>query len=271
MTRILAIFSFVLMAAAGLFGQIRFEAVSIRPSNFVPGHMRITMTGGPGTADPGRVTFTNYVLSDLISKAYGFDISEMSGPDWLMNPGMNSPRFDIIAKLPDGATPEEFQLMLRDMLTGRFKMLVHREAKERPIFNLAVAKNPPKLTRSVTPPVLSSPASDGFPALPLGEDTQVFNKTGGTRMQAVGVSMETLAARFSKRAGLGRPVRDTTGLSGPYDFVLSWQIQEAPPEANSLPALFEALQKQLGLRLVPETGSVETLVIDHLEKNPTEN
>lgn len=259
MMRFPAIFSFAFLATS-LSGQNSFEAVSIRPSNFVAGHMRITMTGGPGTDDPGRVTFTNYVLSDLITKAYGFDISEMSGPDWLMNPGMNSPRFDITAKLPETATPEQFQLMLRDMLASRFKMTVHRESRDRPIFNLVIAKNGPKLKQSVAP---------------TGADTQVFDmsfdKIGATRMHAAGVSMETLAARLSKRANLGRPVRDTTGLTGSFDFDLSWQLQEAPPGADSLPALFEALQNQLGLRLQPTTGPLEFLIVDHLEKNPTEN
>jgi uncharacterized protein (TIGR03435 family) len=183
----------------------------------------------------------------------------MSAPDWLMNPGMNSPRFDITAKLPDGAAAEQFQLMLRDMLASRFKMAVHRETKERPIYNLIAAKNGPKMKQSVTPP---------------GADAQSFamslDRTGGFRMRAVGVSMEALAARLSRRGNLGRPVRDATGLTGFWDFVLSWQLDEALPEADSFPALFEALQNQLGLRLVSTTGPVETLVIDHLEKNPTE-
>jgi len=216
-TRIPAPLLLLLLGAAGASGQTSFDAVSIRPSNFVTGHMRITMTGGPGTDDPGRVIFTNYVLSDLITKAYGFDITDMSGPDWLMNPGMNSPRFDITAKLPDGATAEQFQLMLRDMLASRFKMAVHREAKERPIFNLVAGKNGLKLKQSVAP---------------SGADTQVFDlaldRIGAARIHAVGVSMETLAARLSKRGNLGRPVRDAT-------------------------------------------GPVETLVIDELEKKPTEN
>lgn len=258
------------LLAAGLAAQdapvrTAFDAVSIRPSNFVFGNLRITMTGGPGTADPGRVTFTNYVLSDLITRAWGFDISNMSGPDWLMNPGMDSPRFDIAARLPAATTTEEFQLMLRDMLATRFKLTVHRETRDRPIYNLTVARNGPKLRSPATPP-----DPDGFPILPPGEDVQVFNKTGGARMHAVGVSMETLATRLSRRANLGRPVRDTTGIPGSFDFVLSWQLQGST-ESDSLPGIFEALPNQLGLRLVPSTGPVETLVIDHLEKIPTDN
>jgi uncharacterized protein (TIGR03435 family) len=139
-------------------------------------------------------------------------------------------------------------------------MAVHRESKDRPIFNLVAGRNGLKLKQSATPP---------------SGDTEVFDlsldRIGAARIHAAGVSMEALAARLSKRGNLGRPVRDATGLAGPWDFDLSWQLYEAPPEANSLPALFEALQNQLGLRLVPATGPVETLVIDHLEQKPTEN
>src|SRR3954469_20323036 len=78
----------------------QFEVVSIKPSGpFVPGNMRIRTIGGPGTGDPGRITWGKYVLSNLLMTAYGIKFYQLAGPDWLMNPGVSSPRFDITAKI----------------------------------------------------------------------------------------------------------------------------------------------------------------------------
>jgi uncharacterized protein (TIGR03435 family) len=102
------------------------------------------MNGGPGTGDPDRITCTNIMLRRVLLTAYEVRNYQIAGPDWL-----DSLRFDITAKVPDGATKEQFQSMLRNLLAARFKMTVHRESKELPIYALLTAKNGPKVKASV--------------------------------------------------------------------------------------------------------------------------
>src|SRR5205823_1653898 len=106
-------------------GPLTFEVASVKPAR--PDSGRYTMKGGPGTADPSRITYTNIMLRAILLSAYELKNYQISGPDWL-----DTLRFDITAKVPEGATKEQFQAMLRNLLETRFKMGVHRESKELP-------------------------------------------------------------------------------------------------------------------------------------------
>lgn len=286
--------------------NLTFEVASIKPS--APpemGRMFMGARGGPGTADPTRFTASNFSLSGLISMAYDLRPYQLSAPSWL-----NSERFDIAAKVPPGATKEQFRVMLQNLLAERFKLVIHRETKELPMFELVVGKSGPKFKESedqadsLPDPGMPPPPSgrmamgkDGFPEMPAGR-TMMMIMPGRARMAAYKETMEAFAGRLSGSAG--RPVMDGTGLKKKYDFTLTFApeggmgpgMPPPPPgggggamvgggpmagphaaaaDAESLPTLATALQEQLGLKLEGKKGPVEIIVVDKIEKVPTEN
>jgi uncharacterized protein (TIGR03435 family) len=280
-----------------------FEVASVKPaapitSNFI----RVGMRGGPGSSDPGQITYTNVTVKNVLVNAYGVKSFQISGPGWL-----DSERYDIVAKLPRGATKAEFMAMLQNLLAERFKLTLHRETKDLPMYALVVAKNGPKLKVSVddaaTAKAGGSAATmgrvtvgkDGFPVLPGRGAASMSFMNGNARMTASGQSMARLAEMLSSQLDL--PVVDMTGLTGNYDFTLYFApeglagmrlpggLPQPPPpgeggggmpvasapDAQSNPNLFAALQEQLGLKLEQRKGPVDLLVVDHLEKAPIEN
>lgn len=307
---------------------VTFEVASIKPS--APpegGRMFMGARGGPGTADPIRFTASNFNLTSLISMAYDLKPYELSAPSWL-----NGERFDITAKVPPGATREQFRLMLQNLLAERFKLVIHRETKELPMFELVVGKGGPKFKESAdqteTPPAqlgaLPPPPpagggpmqmkmdKDGFPEMPAGR-TMMMMMPGRARMTAFKENMQWLATRLSTQAG--RPVMDATGLTKKYDFTLEFAPEGGGPgpggmggmapmggggggggamimtaqvpgpgggpaggpgghsaaDHESAPSLATALQEQLGLKLESKKGPVAIVVVDKIEKVPTEN
>jgi len=247
--------------------------------------MGVGRQGGPGTGDPTRVTIRNYPLESLILDAYQVQTYQVTGPDWLIgnldNFGPTALRYDVDARLPEGTTKEQFQLMLQNLLAERFKLALHHETKELPVYDLVVAKNGPKLTP--TPPTPPAPpadpsrpaapeprmklGSDGYPV--LGPEASMAIMGSRARMRAVNETMAKFAGSLS--AQLHMPVNDATGLSGAYDFTLSWELNEDAASASGEPTLPEALQLQLGLKLESKKGPTDILVIDRIEKVPTEN
>ena len=288
--------SLLLFAAAAAYGQ-QFDVASIKPAAepTSPGMMRIGMNGGPGSPDPGRIHYENVSLKMLVTKAYGVQDYQISGPDWL-----NSERFDIEAKLPYAATKEQFQTMLQNLLIERFKMAIHRDKKELPTYVLVVAKNGSKLKPSAVDPAAPVPGpptgrmvmgKDGFPDMRAGGHgvTMAVVMGRGAKMAASQASMQELAERLADQ--LGRPVVDQTGLTGKYEFELYFSMEglempppppgarmapppgavEAPSDGESRPTLQTAVQEQLGLRLESRRAPLDLIVVDHIEKAPTEN
>src|SRR5581483_9473134 len=106
-----------------------FEAASVKPSG--PKSIRM-FEGGPGTRDPGRITWSRATLHDVIYDAFHLqDGEQISGPDWIA-----SEPYDITAKIPAGATKEQFRLMLQGLLAERFHMVLHHQSKEFPVYFL---------------------------------------------------------------------------------------------------------------------------------------
>jgi uncharacterized protein (TIGR03435 family) len=287
-----------------------FEVASVKPAAPITGNfIRVGMRGGPGSSDPGQITYTNVTVKNVLMNAYGVKGFQISGPGWL-----DSERYDIVAKLPRGATKAEFMAMLQNLLAERFKLTLHREKKDLPMYALVVGKNGPKLKESVDDPApkeggpADGPAAtmgkltmgrDGFPVLPAaagGRGAMAMTMmNGNARMTANGQTMAGLAEMLSNQLDL--PVVDMTGLTGKYDYTLYFAPEglagmrlpgglppppppgEAgggmpaanAPDAQSNPNLFTALQEQLGLKLEQRKGPVDLLVIDHLEKAPIEN
>ena len=288
-----------------------FEVASVKPGTEpVPvdmggGRMMVRSggcTGGPGTTDPGRLTCQNASLLNLVTLAYGlkkYQYTSSSYPGW-----MEETRFDIVAKIPPGATREDVRLMEQNLLSERFKLAVHFEKKEMPVYELTVGKNGHKLKES--PPSVAAPVDTAPPALPppgkMEKDRDGFivlpRRSGGLsmsitngrmRIQADDQSMEQFVSLLINQ--LGRPVTDATGLTGKYDITLICAAEgmgmmsvtrsgpgisdggmpPAMPEAEPAPTLFEAVQQQLGLKLEQKKGTIDLLMVDQVEKVPTEN
>src|SRR3974390_695603 len=113
---------FFVFACGAAFGQAsatpQFDVATVKPSASSPdGRIRIMMRGGPGTNDPGRVDYAGVTLKNLLSSAYSVKPSQISGPGWL-----DSERYDIVAQIPEGASKDQFNLMLQNLLTERFML-----------------------------------------------------------------------------------------------------------------------------------------------------
>jgi uncharacterized protein (TIGR03435 family) len=230
-------------------------------------------------------------LKNLLMSAYDMKNFQISGPAWL-----DTERFDINATMPPETTKEQFHVMLQNLLAERFKLTLHRETKELPMYSLTVAKGGPKMKESaeVPPPKDGEPAQlppppmqpkmgpDGFPILevPPWAPIAMIMMNGRARMIGQNKSMQDLADRLT--ALVNRPVTDATALKAKYDFTLTFSPEgmngpmgpmPAPPasDPDALPDVFAAVQSQLGLRLEAKKGPIEMIVIDHIEKTPTEN
>jgi uncharacterized protein (TIGR03435 family) len=223
--------------------------------------IKLNTSGGNGTrmnGTKGEYMVTNATLKNLIQNAYDVREYSFSGPDWL-----SSVRFDINAKFPPeepGITPQQRQatrrLMLQNLLQERFKLTAHHETRMLSGYALLVGKKGPKLK--------DCERKDG---------TSVSQNNGN--LDGQGMSMENLA---NVVAGILRgPVADMTGLDGKYDIKLEWSQDEGKPggdtekPADVRPSIFTALQDTLGLRLETRKIPVETLIVDHVERTPTEN
>ncbi len=305
MTRSLAAPLLLVFAACGVFAQtdakVDFEVVSIKaapPPESKDGviGLRMFSNGGPGSQDPGIWRCENLSLRNLITSAYGLYSFQLGAPDWLQDQ-----RFDISAKVPEGATKEQFNIMMQNMLVERFKLAVHHETKEAAKYDLVVAKNGPKLNESVDIPVASTDAPTGPPPAPkpmaIGKDgypelapnrAGMAMMNGRARLFYPKSTMAMLAARLQGQ--LSTPVTDATGLTGKYDISLYWNANTmrasapaagppgggavpmlAAPDGDGGPTLEQALQDQLGLRLEAKKGPVDIVVVDHIEKMPTDN
>jgi uncharacterized protein (TIGR03435 family) len=246
-----------------------FEVASIRPSA-PPGNGRfnIGMRGGPGTRDPGRFICDLCNLSMLVTAAFDIKSFQLTGPS-----SLNTERFDVAATIADGATKEQFRMMLQNLLAERFKMTVHHEKKEMAVYELVVAKGGPKMKESVEEPAGRDDAGKGPTAtFSFGSGPSTYNAKGQT--------MEQLANMLANR--VGKPVTDATGLKGKYDYSLTFAMDVAgmmakqgiapppPADGDSGPTIFAAVQT-LGLKLEQRKGVVDIVVVDHIEKVPTEN
>jgi uncharacterized protein (TIGR03435 family) len=154
--------------------------------------------------------------------------------------------------------------MLKSVLTDRFKLKAHVETKELPVYDLVIFKGGPKLQEA------KQDRTDGAPAVPHNS----WMGTSPGRFNGQAVRLSALIEVLSHE--LHRTIIDKTGLTGEYDFKLKYTPDEGPPPMlngqpdTSEPSIFTALEEQLGLKLNPAKGPVDTLIVDHVEQ-PTEN
>lgn len=209
---------------------------------------------------------TNVRLKAVIARAYEVrEFQITGGPDWI-----NSVRFDIVARGPEGMATGQRFAMLRAMLADRFKLVTHSETREQPVYLLLRVRTDgrlgPQLSRSKLPcagQTTPQPGSD------CGVDTSVNDRFG--TMSAKGVAMERIAAALANFA-VNRVVIDRTGLEGAFDADLRFATEGAAlavaSRSDDASSIFTAVQEQLGLKLQSDRGPVPFIVIDSVQ-SPT--
>jgi uncharacterized protein (TIGR03435 family) len=139
--------------------RLEFEVASVKPSPPPDGRGRtVGCIGGPGNGDPGLLTCRDMNLANLVSTAYKLSYYyQLSAPDWMKDPFAT---FDVNARVPEGATKDDFNVMMQNLLADRFKLVVHRESREIQQYDLVVAKNGPKFKEAPPPAPKPDPAGD---------------------------------------------------------------------------------------------------------------
>jgi bla regulator protein BlaR1 len=213
--------------------SLEFEVATLRRAAPQQGDILVFgPRGGPGTSDPFRKTFTYLTLRSLLMLAYDMKTDQISGPSWI-----DTERYDIVANVPQGATKEQVDQMLQNLLTDRFKLTIHRETKDVPLFELVVGKGGPKFKERPENPALVTPVDnaaaalpppgppkigkDGFPELPpLTTGNWMMVANGRLRLVVRNEPLATLVNMVGNQSG--RPIVDKTGLIGKYNFSLEY-------------------------------------------------
>ncbi len=202
--------------------------------------------------DDARVTYTHANLKVLMLDAYHVMYHQLDAPSWF-----ETQLYDLSAKIPEGATQDQVPAMLQALLTERFRMVLHRETRNEPAFALVVGKTGARLRKSDSP-----------------GDLEI--KSAGGRFEW----HRATVARFAQTlSGLtGRPVVDTTGLTGTFDIALELDVASLAGLRNTDPdvdkssgaSIFAALQA-IGLKLESRKLPIEHLVVDKALRVPVDN
>jgi uncharacterized protein (TIGR03435 family) len=263
-----------LAAAAGVAAQptaATFEVVSVKPNRTQPSDgARIGLGFQPG----GRFTATGVTVRDLIRLAYAErdplpEFRLVGGPRWT-----ETDRFDVDARAGADVGAEQFQPMLRLLLTERFGLVLRNETRELPVYSVVVASRDgrlgPRLQRSEDCTAAGNqrqgPGATDLPSAMCGGG----GAPGRLRFGGIALAAALLPALTRE---LQRVVIDRTGLTGYFDGSLEWApdpLATLPPGASAPPAdapsIFVALQEQLGLKLEADRAAVQVFVIDSVER-----
>ena len=253
--------------------------------------------------DPGRVSWTRIDLTTLISDAYDVRRDQITGPDWLG--GRDS--YAVSAKFPSGGTRSQYPQMMASLLAERFGLVIHRITKDVTGYELIIAPGGTKQltpandeTATDAPPTAPGrgaferpkPDANGFPVIRSGMRWGSFFDNGMRKTTFRQCDMAVLAAHLrsvlsTSASGETVPVTDQTGISGKFDFHL-----EVPAPGRRLPGqvglqtgqdvgagdpdvgprdISAALEKQLGLKLKALKTKLDFIVVDHVNKVPTDN
>lgn len=242
-------FLWMLPIAASLAAQTLSYVASVKPNNSV--EPRALSEYSPG----GRFTATATTVTTLVRSAYRIQGYQLVGaPGWF-----SSKRYDISAKADESPAPTQ-QTLLRAVLRDQFKLVVHEETRELPVFALARSdgRPGPRLVKSDFD--CAAYAASPHPAPAPGSAVLCGARSNTGSFSGKAVAMSQLAASLGFFAG--RFVVDKTGLAGGYDMELTWTPDEKSAAGADGPSLFTALQEQLGLKLIAERGPVNVLVVE---------
>ncbi len=268
-----------------------FEVASVKPSRGGGGQLADERARGWGDVT-GKVNLRHIPLLYVLTQIHGLKSYQISGPDWL-----GKDFFDILATVPEGTPKEQIPLMFDALLAERFKVKYHRETRVSPVYALVVAEGGLKLRK----PALDKDPDDRITRSGEGEDRSISGAITGPygkiKMTATATSLHneflsiTLKglADYLGNGMAGLPVVDRTGLSGSYAITLDISMRElraANPNLSSDAAdsgqgtlaapdpgdsqIRPSLEKQ-GLKLVKDRAPIDFLIIDHIERTPTEN
>ena len=232
----------LLFVPAALATQAAFEAAVIKPAD-------PSANGFVTRLSRTQVELRNCSLLQCIETAWALPEYAVSAPSWL-----DSVHFDVVAKLPEGASLRDFPPMLQTLLADRFALKTHTVTRAVPGYALTIAKGGPKMPGA---PPDSPPSSSDGPAL--------------VRCRAC--TMQAFIAQLTR--SLGRPIADQTSLAGTYNFDLHWTIDMPPSPSGDAstpgPSIFAAAEEQLGLKL--QGGRIPTmiLVVDGANRTPSGN
>jgi uncharacterized protein (TIGR03435 family) len=232
-----------------------FEAASLKllpPGQFSRG------IPGSGVMTQGKLTLRGHSLTILLAYAYDVREDQIVRPSWV-----DIAYYDIFATMPPSTTRQEARLMLRTLLSERLAVTIHKELRQSPIYALYVAPKGPKFA------VGNAGHADT-------EDAQFTQAIEGSDLHITGDA--TIAQLIRRIAiGLDAGIVDKTGLQGTYAISLAWDIRpnrdpDGTYHATGLNSetLAAALEAQLGLKMKPEKGPVETIVVSHAERVPIE-
>jgi uncharacterized protein (TIGR03435 family) len=281
--------------AAG--GKMEFDVASVK-QNSAPMTQETVHSNIPlGPQDMfaptgGLLSSTNWPLFQYMIFAYKLTPNQVQSVQIQLPKWATSDRYDIQARAAGNPTKDQYRLMMQALLTDRFKLAIHYETKEVPVYALMLDKpgkfgpgfrshpaDSPCSTAAPTGQGVAPAQADGFPEMCGAFVGVQSSNPGRIRVGARNVPMAMIATTFSSQGlGVDRPVVDKTGLTGTVDIVFEFTPQingPLPPGATfqpdeSGPTFLEALKEQLGLRLDKQTGSVDSIVLDHIEQ-PTEN
>jgi len=294
------------LCLSAAYGQT-FEVASIKPAGaldpqkIMSGQMKIGKK-----VDKARVEYSSMSLDALLMEAYEVKSYQLVGPSWMS--GMAAPRFDVQAKMPEGATEKDIPKMMQALLAERFGLKIHKASKEQNTYALLVVKPGVLKPAEAIPETPEDPNQPGFKMsgnMADGKGITVNAGRNGTTKVNMSPDMKTMHMEIGKMPMLGlvelltrmvdRPVVDMTELKGDYQVALDLPIAAMMAIAGSMSggpppgmggggdggnkmveasdpgsSVFESVQK-MGLKLEPRKAPVETIVIDHLEKAPTDN
>jgi uncharacterized protein (TIGR03435 family) len=282
----------LILAAATAFGQapakrLEFEVASIRPSAPI-----VDRASGGVRFDGALVNCSLLNLNDYLGWAYKVKLHQLSGPDWL-----GGARFDLQAKLPPGATNEQIPEMLQALLAERFGLKVHHESKEFPVYALVVGKTGVKMKEAEAGQIAAKDEKGAVNVTASGSAAGTNISFGNGSYMTIGNNtiegkkLNTTAIADTLGRFVDLPVVDLTDLKGNYDFTLQFTPEDframmiraaiaagatLPPEALKLldgasgDSLFSAIEAQ-GLKLEKRRVPIDVVVIDHIEKSPTDN
>jgi uncharacterized protein (TIGR03435 family) len=280
----------LLFIATLAFGQTykEFEVASIKPAGDQPAGQ----AGAGLTIDGSQVRIANLSLKDYVGIAFRMRVNQVVAPDWL-----GTARFDVAAKLPEDSKAADVNEMLETLLTDRFRMKAHREMRELPVYALEVLKTGLKvtettpdgdsMTRGTGSVNLAAGGSNAGVMINLGEGSYFI--LGSDAVETKKLTMSTMADMLTRF--LDRPVVDLTNLKGGYDLKLSVSPEDRttmlirsaigagvvlPPQAlalldgGSIASLVDSLRK-IGLSLEARRAPLQVVVVDEIQKTPTEN
>jgi uncharacterized protein (TIGR03435 family) len=260
--RTFAIISSFALLPSVVFGQssetpATFEIADVHVSAHTSGrpYMRGRLLRGD------RCELRTATMVDLIARAYGIDDDKVvGGPSWL-----EMDRFDVIAKTPPSTTPETARLMLQALLVDRFKLVIHQDTKPLPAYSLTVGKGKPKLKEA---------GGSGDTGCNSGPQNPQPGMAPYVTVACRNMTMQGFARnlRYMANAYLSDPVIDSTGLKGTWDFDLKWTGRNRLAQAGSDGiTIFDALDKELGLKLELEKIPSPVIVVDSVNEKPTDN